>query len=142
MITRLLVFTVLQIAAGLVQAQAEPLQVTGVIGYLSEWQVTGAVAETASGTTTKFAGALTMKHVGLCSQNGPEEKIADVRLEVTRSTRPHRLHASLVFDGARCTFGGMLTHSYSGFMDCPSAKGVPITLSITSDLVRQGDAAY
>ena len=135
MIARLLIFAVLPLAAGIVPARAEPLHVTGVIGYLSEWQVTGAVAETTSGPRTAFAGPLTMKHVGLCSQNGPEEKIADVRLEVTRSTVPHKLHASLVFDGARCTFGGPLTDTYSGFMDCPSAKGIPITLS---DNVRLG----
>jgi hypothetical protein len=143
MIARLLVFAVLPVAAGVVPARAEPLHVTGVIGYLSEWEVTGAVSETASGPTTEFAGPLTMKHVGLCRHNGPEEKIAEVRLEITRSSLPHQLHASLVFDGAKCTFGGPLADTYSGFMDCPSAKGVPITLSVTtSRLVRQGDAAY
>ena len=142
MIARWLVCAVLLLAAYIVPARAEPLHVIGTIGYLSEWQITGAVSETPSGPTTEFAGGLTMKHVGLCSQNGPEEKIAEVRLEITRSTLPHRLHASLVFDGARCTFGGPLTGTYSGFMDCPSAKGVPITLSVTSGLDRQGDAAY
>jgi hypothetical protein len=143
MIARLLVFAVLPFAAGVVPARAEPLHVTGVIGYLSEWQITGAVSETASGPMTEFAGPLTMKHVGLCSHNGPEEKIAEVRLEITRSSLPHQLHASLIYDGARCTFGGPLADTYSGFMDCPSAKGVPITLSVTtSNLVRQGNAAY
>jgi hypothetical protein len=130
------------VSAAVVTARAEPLQVVGVIGYLSEWQVTGTVSETVSGLTKEFAGSLAMKHVGLCSHNGPEDKIAEVRLEIARSTLPHKLYASLVLDGAKCTFSGLLTDTYSGFMDCPNAKGVPVTLSVKPDSVRQVDVAY
>ena len=36
----------------------------------------------------------------------------------------------MTMDGARCTFSGKLSDTYSGFMDCADAKGVPLTLSI------------
>ena len=56
-------------------ASGHPLSISGVAGFLSEWQLSGNLTET--GTAGEFTTNLDMKHVGLCSQNGPEEKVTD-----------------------------------------------------------------
>jgi len=55
-------------------AHAQFLQVTGATGYLSEWEVNGSITETISGRVREFSGLLTVRHIGLCSQVGPEEE--------------------------------------------------------------------
>lgn len=114
---------------------ARSLQVSGTTGYLSEWQVTGNVTETVSGRTREYLGPLTMKHIGLCSQNGPEEKTAEIRLQITRPALLSQTRAIVRIDGAECSFGGKVSDEngavgYSGVMDCPNVKGVPFSLSI------------
>jgi hypothetical protein len=111
-------------------AHAKSLRVTGTTGYLSEWQMSGDVTETISGRIRQFAGPLTMKHVGLCSQNGPEEKAAEIKFEITDSRPLPRIRAILVMDGIHCTFSGTLSDTYDGAMDCANAKGVPIGISL------------
>ena len=67
-------------------ASAQSLQIVGYSGYLGEWELTATVTETASGHTKEYSGPLTMKHVGLCTQDGPEEKTGEMRLQIS----PHR----------------------------------------------------
>jgi len=118
----------LSAVAGPVHAQS--LRVTGEAGYLSEWEVSGNVAESISGQVREFSGSLTMKHVGLCSQAGPEEKVAEIKLQIAKSSLWPRFHAAMTMDGSKCTFSGKFSDTYSGLMDCADAKGVPITLWI------------
>src|SRR6266536_5340201 len=63
------------IALGLLAApaSAQSLQIVGYSGYLGEWELTATVTENASGQIKEYSGPLTMKHVGLCTQDGPEE---------------------------------------------------------------------
>jgi hypothetical protein len=116
--------------------QARSLQVTGATGYLSEWQVSGNVTETVSGRVRAFAGPLTMKHVGLCRQDGQEEKVAEIKFQLTKPTLLSQSRAIVIMDGAECTLSGKVSDAdsgvmaYSGVMDCPTVKGVPLTLSI------------
>src|SRR5688572_15114974 len=114
---------------------ARSLQVSGTTGYLSEWQVTGNVTETVSGRTREYLGPLTMKHIGLCSQNGPEEKTAEIKLQITRPVLLSQSRATVRIDGTECSFGGKVSDDngavrYSGVMDCPHVNGVPFSLSI------------
>jgi hypothetical protein len=111
-------------------AHAQSLRVTGDMGYLSEWEVSGNVTESISGRIRELSGQLTMKHVGLCSQAGPEEKVAEIKLQMAKSGSLPRFHATLTMDGAKCTFSGKFSDTYSGLMDCADARGVPATLSI------------
>jgi len=111
-------------------AQAEPLQVSGVTGYLAEWELSGSLTETAAGRSKEFAGAVTAKHVGLCSVNGPEEKPAQINLQITKLGAISQIKATMVMDGKQCTFGGKLSDTYTGLMDCADAKGVPLTLTV------------
>ena len=55
-------------------AGAQSLQVIGYSGYLGEWELTATVTERISSRTKEYSGPLTMRHIGLCTQDGPEEK--------------------------------------------------------------------
>ena len=107
-------------------ASAQPLQVTGYSGYLGEWELTATVTETASGPTKEYSGPLTMRHVGLCTQDGPEEKTGEMRLQL--STSSSQLHATFSVAGVECTYRGQLTDSYTGTMACPDRQAVPLKL--------------
>ena len=107
-------------------ASAQPLQVTGYSGYLGEWELTATVTESVSGRTREYSGPLTMKHVGLCTQDGPEEKTGEMRLQI--STLPSRLNATFLVFGVECTYSGRLSDSYTGTMNCPDRGPVPLRL--------------
>jgi hypothetical protein len=107
-------------------AAAQPLQVLGYSGYLGEWELTATVTETAPGSSAEYSGPLTMKHVGLCTQDGPEEKTGALRFRI--STSSSRLNATLSVAGVECTYSGQLADSYTGMMDCPGRQGVPLKL--------------
>ncbi len=110
--------------------RAQSLRVTGEAGYLSEWALSGSVNESISGLVRELSGSLNMKHVGLCSKAGPEEKAAEIRIQIAKSGLPPHFQATMTMDGSRCTFSGTFSDTYNGFMDCPSAKRVPVTLLI------------
>ena len=108
-------------------ARSETLQVTGYAGVLGEWELTATVATgRASQRTREYAGSLTMKHVGWCTQDGPERKSGEIRLRMSDSSS--RLRATLLLDGVECTYTGTLTGAYSGLMSCPDRRAVPLTL--------------
>ena len=65
---------------------AQSLQVIGYSGYLGEWELTATVTETAPDSTAEYSGPLTMKHVGLCTQDGPEEKTGEMRFQISASS--------------------------------------------------------
>ena len=77
---------------------ARALEVTGTSGFLGEWEVTATVTETASGRTRDYRGPLVLKHIGLCTQDGPVEKKGEMRLQISASSQ---LNATLVDAGHR-----------------------------------------
>jgi hypothetical protein len=107
-------------------ARAQSLQVIGYAGVLGEWELTATVTETASRRTKEFSGPLTMKHVGVCTQDGPEEKTGEIRFQLSASSS--RLNATLSVAGAECTYSGRLSDSYIGMMNCPDRQTVPLKL--------------
>jgi hypothetical protein len=108
-------------------ARGETLEVTGYAGVLGEWELTAAVAMAkASPRAREYAGPLTMKHVGWCTQEGPEEKTGEIRLQI--STPPSRLKATVLVDGVECTYRASLSDSYTGMMACPGRAAVPLEL--------------
>ena len=62
----------------------DSLDISGYTGRLGEWEVTAAVVRTAAGD--ELAGPLTMRHVGLCTQEGPQEKTGELRLRLSSFT--------------------------------------------------------
>jgi hypothetical protein len=107
-------------------ASAQSLQIVGYSGYLGEWELTATVTETASGQIKEYSGPLTMKHVGVCSQDGPEEKSGEMRVQIIASSS--RLNATLFVAGAECTYTGRLSGAYTGTMNCPDRQAVPLKL--------------
>jgi hypothetical protein len=107
-----------------VPAGAESLEVVGYSGFLGEWEITATVTAN-SDRPTEYAGPLTMKHVGLCTQDGPEEKTGDIRL---RMSAPSQLDATLSVADIQCSYHGRLSDFYSGTLNCPDREAVPLKL--------------
>jgi hypothetical protein len=106
--------------------QAQSLQVIGYSGYLGEWELTAPVTEKVSSQTKEYSGPLTMKHVGLCTQDGPEEKTGEIRFQI--SALSAQLNATLSVAGVECTYSGRLSDSYDGTLNCPDREAVPLKL--------------
>ncbi len=109
-------------------AEARTRAVTGQAGLLGEWELTAAVTEPAEGGGLAWTGPLTLKHVGFCSPDGPEEKTGELRLRV--SDPPGEATATLLIDGATCTFRGFFKDGYKGVMTGPDRRGMPMLLSV------------
>jgi hypothetical protein len=110
-------------------ARSESLQVTGYAGVLGEWEMTAtidSVPAMASQRTREYAGPITMKHVGWCTQDGPEEKTGEIRLEI--APQSSRLKATVSVGGVECTYRAKLSESYTGMMECPGRAAVPLEL--------------
>ena len=105
-------------------AQAQSRQVIGYAGVLGEWELTATVTENSSRRSKEFSGPLTMRHTGVCTQDGPEEKTGELHFQLSSS----RLTATLLVAGVACTYSGKLSDSYSGMMNCPDRSAVPLRL--------------
>ena len=104
---------------------ARALEVTGTSGFLGEWEVTATVTETASGRIKDYRGPLVLKHIGLCTQDGPVEKKGEMRLQISASSR---LNATLSMPGTECTASGPLSDGYIGTMTCSDKQVIPLRL--------------
>ena len=109
-------------------AGADSLQLVGYSGYLGEWELTAALTEDGSTTPKGYSGPLSMKHVGLCTQDGPEEKSGKIRVQMVPSES--RIKAALWVDGVECGYQGVLSDFYTGTMDCSGRERVPLKLWI------------
>jgi hypothetical protein len=107
-------------------AQAEPLQVRGATGYISEFELSGSVSEQDLNGKKILSGPLTVKHIGLCTHDGPQETVGQIRLE--RSQWSSHYAVTLDFQGSKCTYSGMLSESDRGFMDCGRDGSFPLRL--------------
>ena len=100
------------------------LDITGYTGRLGEWEMTAAVVRT--GDSNELAGPLTMRHVGLCTVDGPQEKTGEMRVRL--STFTPQIIAAIVVDGVECAYSGRLSEAHLGEMLCPDRRPIPITL--------------
>jgi hypothetical protein len=107
-------------------AGAQSLQVIGYSGQLGEWELTATVTERVSSRTKEYSGPVTMRHVGLCTQDGPEEKTGEMRLQISASSS--QANATFSIAGVECSYSGRLSDSYTGTMDCPDRQAVPLKL--------------
>ena len=116
----------LALALGAFTTSAQSLEVIGYAGALGEWELTAIVTETSSHGAGEFSGPVTMTHVGLCTQDGPEQRKGEIRIEMTGA--PARLKATMLFDGAECSYAATLSDAYKGTMTCPDRPALPLTL--------------
>ena len=107
-------------------AQAQSLQVVGYAGVLGEWELTATVTERARLWSKEFSGPLSMKHVGICTQDGPEEKSGEIRFQI--SALSSQLDATLLVEGVSCTYSARSAEPYSGLMACPDREAAPLKL--------------
>lgn len=109
-------------------AKADSLRLIGYSGYLGEWELAAPLTEDGSTTPKEYSGPLSMKHVGLCTADGPEEKSGKIRVQMVPSGS--RIEATLWVDGVECGYRGVLSDSYTGEMDCSGRESVPLKLWI------------
>ena len=110
-------------------ASARSLEIVGYSGYLGEWELTATVTEGGSSNAQgEYSGPFSMKHVGLCTQDGPEEKSGKIRVQIAPSET--RIEATLWVDGLACGYHGVLTDFYTGTMDCSGRESTPLKLWI------------
>ena len=114
------------IFVGTPNAQAQSYSARGQIGYLQEWEIKGSLAKTTTRAGADFSGPVTLRHVGLCSVNGIEQKSGVVQLKVSRS----RLEGTLAMDDDSCRIDASASSPYAGLLSCRNGQGVPINLSI------------
>ena len=107
-------------------ARAEGVKVFGYGGVLGEWELSADVTENSSARAREFHGAVTMTHVGLCTQDGPEQRKGEIRIEMIGSAA--RLKATMRLDGAECSYAATLSDAYKGTMTCPDQPAMPLTL--------------
>jgi hypothetical protein len=107
-------------------AQAKSLQLVGYAGVLGEWELTATVTENARLLSSEFSGPLSMKHIGICTQDGPEEKTGEIRFQI--SALSSRLDATLLVEGVTCSYSAGPSDPYSGTMSCPDREAVPLKL--------------
>jgi hypothetical protein len=111
-----------------VPAAAGSLDLVGYSGVLGEWELTATLREDGSVAARNYSGPISMKHVGLCTQDGPEEKAGQIRVQMSPSSP--RLRATLWVEGVECNYQGVLSEFYSGTMNCPGRQAVPLKLWI------------
>jgi hypothetical protein len=109
-------------------AGAEPYAASGQVGYLQEWELKANLAKTVSGSKIEYSGPVTLRHVGLCSANGVEEKSGNMRLTMSRA--PAAAEGTLALEGDSCRIVANQAPSYSGLLTCRNGQGVPISFSI------------
>jgi hypothetical protein len=109
-------------------AAAEPYAASGQVGYLQEWELKASLAKTVSGGRIEYSGPVTLRHVGLCSVNGVEEKSGNMRLTMSRA--PASAEGMLAMEGDSCRIVASQAPSYSGLLTCRNGQGMPISFSI------------
>ena len=107
-------------------AAARSLQIHGVTGYLSEYDLRASVSSDASEGTEELSGPLTIKHVGLCTHVGPNEMLSQLNLEFIDASAP--VTSTFNFDGHECSYRGYLSETHVGVLTCNKGLSLPLRL--------------
>ena len=123
---RFLIFVVSASALGAPAVDARSLQIHGVTGYLSEYDLSASVSGEASKGIEELSGPLNIRHVGLCTHDGPNEMLSYLKLEFFNASAP--VTATLNFDGHKCSYRGYLSESNIGVLTCTEGLSLPLRL--------------
>ena len=104
---------------------AQSYSVSGQIGYLHEWEMIGKVAKAVTRSGADYSGTMTLRHVGLCSINGVEQKEARIQLKASSA----RLEGTLIIDDDQCRIV-VSGSAGSGLLTCRNGQDVPINLLV------------
>jgi hypothetical protein len=108
-------------------AHSQTLHLIGYFGDLGEWEMSADLAVNSSDRTKEFGGPLLLRHTGVCTQDGPEEKSGDIRMRLSESRS--ELQATLKFDGVECRFAGRLSSDrYTGLMSCQDRRAKQLSV--------------
>jgi hypothetical protein len=107
-------------------AQAAARQILGYAGVLGEWELTGVVTEKTLVWAREYSGPVSMKHIGVCTQDGPEEKTGEIRVQISGLTS--QLNATLLVEGVECVYSARSSTPYSGMMACRGREAIPLKL--------------
>jgi hypothetical protein len=99
-------------------AVAEPREVFGYGGELGEWELSATVTEKVASHSRDLSGPLTMTHVGICTQDGPERKTGEIRFQVLDV--PPQLMRTLHVDWSRVHLQRKVGRFYRERMICPA----------------------
>jgi len=105
---------------------ATALEILGQVGVLGEWELNATLVEDTSDPGKAYSGKLVMRHVGICTQDGPEERAGEVRLRLAGSGS--RIKATMVVEGVECVYDGRKSHAYEGMMTCVGREALPMML--------------
>lgn len=114
---------------------AQSYSANGQIGYLQEWEMKASLTKTITNASAVYSGPVTLRHVGLCSVNGVEEKSGAVELKVSPKTSG--IEGTLSMKDDDCRIVASASQSYSGLLNCRDGQGIPIKFSI--EPARAGD---
>ena len=106
-------------------AHAQSMEVNGKFGYLGEYELSATVTAQSFGGRQEFSGPMTVRHVGLCTHNGPNESQGEITLQFTNAKS--RVEATLAFDGQRCRYNGKMSEKDVGELFC-SDSAIPVSL--------------
>ena len=115
-------------AVAVTSAAAAPRQVVGYAGVLGEWELVATVDEAAGPAGGEFHGPVTLSHVGLCTQDGPERRSGEIRLQLS----PSQLKAKLSLSEGECTYTGRGSEGFDGTLICPGRPNTPLKLWLRS----------
>lgn len=100
----------------------------GAVGFLQEWEIKADLAKSAARASDNYSGAITLRHIGLCSANGVEEKSGTVELKMSSKTAD--IEGTISLSGDQCRVSTTAALHYSGLLTCKSGDAIPIKLSI------------
>ena len=104
---------------------AQPLQIKGIFGFLGEYELSATVTRETSGREHRLTGPMTIRHVGLCTHNGPNENRGEITVQVIDTKS--QISAAFSFDGQQCTYKGRVSQENVGELIC---SGDTISFSI------------
>jgi hypothetical protein len=109
-------------------AIAQSYSANGQISYLQEWEMKGSLAKTMTRTGTNYDGPVTLRHVGLCSTNGIEEKSGVVQLRIPPTNAG--FVGTLALKDDNCQISASAGQPYTGLLSCRDGQGIPIHFTI------------
>jgi hypothetical protein len=112
-------------------AIAQSYSANGQIGYLQEWEMKGSLAKTTTRTATNYDGPVTLRHVGLCSANGIEEKSGVVQLRISPTNAS--FVGTLALTDDNCQISASAGQPYTGLLNCRDGQGIPIHFTIEAE---------